>query len=87
MSNIVSCIPKVFKVPWDFASPKTDTKICHLLWHVFMGYCKKKGERREKKERGKEVKIKAAGTFSFDFTSTSPTQKNPHLTKQPSRSI
>lgn len=80
MSNIVSCIPKVFKVPWDCASPKTDTKICHLLWHVFMGYCKKKG-------CSNEVKIKAAGTFSFDFTSTSPRQKNPHLTKQASRSI
>lgn len=65
------------KVPWDCVSPKTDKKTCHLLWHVFMGYYKQKACMRD-------VKRKAAGMFSFDFTST---QKILHLTKQAYRSM
>lgn len=45
-----------------------------------MGYYKKKGCM-------KVVKIKAAGMFSFDFTSTSSIQKILYLTKQTHRSI
>lgn len=81
MSNTVSFIPKVFREgALGLCFSKDGLKKIVIYHSIFSSVIIKKGCM-------KEVKRKAAGMCSFDFTSRSSTQKILHLTKQAHRSI